>query len=115
LELSGGKNKKANPVEFARLLIIAFGRRYILGAQKQAGKDDALIFRTDGKEIDGILERPANETDSLEKAGEKNIPALHLEAKPAFRKPIDGSNTVTPDGLILGRALAQAIIKFSPK
>jgi hypothetical protein len=40
------------------------------------------------------------------------MPALHIEAKPAFCKPADLTNTVTPDGLMLGRALAQAIIAY---
>ena len=55
---------------------------------------------------------PANETSSLREAGKKGIPALHLEAKPQFRIPDNGSNSITPDGFILGRALAQAIIEF---
>lgn len=112
LELSAGVNELAKPIDFGRLLMPVLGQSYMLGAQKKAGGQDALIFKPDGTENDGILENPANETDSLEKAGEKKIPALHLEAKPAFRRPSDGSNTVTSDGLILGRGLAQALIKF---
>lgn len=112
LELSGGKNKKAKPVKFARLLVSELGHRYTLGAQKQAGKEDAVIFRTDGTKEKGTLERAANETDLLKEAEKKKTQALHLEAKPAFRKPVEGTNTVTPDGFVLGRALAQAIIKY---
>jgi hypothetical protein len=112
LELSAGNNHLSHAVRFGRALATALGSRYTLGVQKEACKKSALIFGTDGIEKEGILERPALQTASLVEAGERGMSALHLEAKPAFRKPVDGSNTVTPDGLVLGRAIAQAIIRY---
>lgn len=116
LELSAGRNDLSDTVlvPFGRALATAFGHRYLLGVQKEAGKKDALIFEVGGGEKEGEkLQLAALETDSLVEAKKRwNIPALHLEAKPAFRKPTDGSNTVTPDGLVLGRAIARVIIKY---
>ena len=112
LELSAGKNRLADTVRFGRALAAALASRYTLGVQEEACTNSALIFGTDGTERKGILERPALQTASLVEAGKRGIPALHLEAKPAFRKPADGSNVVTPDGLVLGRAIAQAIIHY---
>ena len=71
-----------------------------------------MIFGADGTEREGELELAARNTTSLVEAEKHGVPALHLEAKPAFRKPADGTNTVTPDGLVLGRAIAQAIILY---
>jgi len=114
LELSAGKSRLADTVRFGRALAAAVEYRYTLGVQKEACKKSALIFGTDGVEIENgeVLERPALQTTSLVEAENQGMPALHLEAKPAFRKPADGSNTVTPDGLVLGRAIAQAIIQY---
>jgi hypothetical protein len=111
LELSAGQNKLANTIGFGELLAQALEKRYTLGVQKQPRSETALIFHKDGTTSDGQLERPATKTISLTEVGEKGIAALHIEAKPQFRKPKDGNNAVTIDGLILGRALAQVIIK----
>jgi hypothetical protein len=112
LELSAGNNYLSRTVRFGQALAAALGSRYAVGVQEQACTKSALIFRTDGTEEKGVLERAALQTVSLVEAGKRGMPALHLEAKPAFRKPADGTNTVTPDGLILGRAIAQAIIQY---
>jgi len=112
LELSAGSNDLAKTLRFGQALASALGNRFTLGVQKEASKRKARIFQTDGTEEEGELELAATNTESLKAAQEKNITALHLEAKPAFRKPADGSNTVTPDGLMLGRAIAQAIIQY---
>ena len=111
LELSAGQNRLADTMCFGGLLATKLQQHYTLGVQKQCGTDNALIYQKDGKRSDGRLEMPAIETASLTKAQEKEIRALHLEAKPQFRKPKDGSNEVTADGLVLGRVLAQAIIE----
>ena len=111
LELSAGLNRLADPMRFGRMLARALGNLYRWGVQREPGQRNALIFDTDGTEKEGELELSARKTRSLIEAGERGIPALHLEAKPAFRKPIDGNNTVTLDGLILGQAIAQAIIR----
>ena len=112
LELSAGKNCLADTVRFGHALAAVLGYRYTLGVQKEVCKTSALIFGTDGVEPENgeVLECPALQTASLVEAEKRGMPALHLEAKPAFRKPADGSNTVTPDGLVIGRAIAQAII-----
>jgi hypothetical protein len=112
LELSAGANHLAEPLRFAHLLDLALGRRYTWGAQVAAGSNRALILRADGSEEEGRLELPALNTVSLLEAERRNLPALHLEAKPTFSKPADLTNTVTPDGLMLGRALAQAIVRY---
>ncbi len=85
-----------------------------MGVQKKAGGKDAIIYRKDGtRDPNGELQKPGNKTGSLIEARKRKLPSLHLEAKPRFRIPKDKSNTITPDGLILALALAQAIIKFS--
>ena len=112
LELSAGSNGLADTLRFGQALALALGNRFTLGVQKEAGGGKAWIFQTDGTEEEGELELAATRTRSLKAAQEKEIPALHLEAQPTFRKPADGSNTVTPNGLVLGRALALAIIQY---
>ena len=104
-------------VPFGQALATALGHRYSLAVQKKACKKDALVFDVGGAQGEGPeLELAALGTDSLLEAKKRwNIPALHLEAKPAFRKPADGTNIVTPDGLLLGRAIAQAIIEYLPE
>lgn len=113
LELSAGDNHLSDTLRFGRALAKALGHPYCLGVQKEAGRRDAVIFRMDGIEEEVRLELAGLGTRSLVEAEERGIPALHLEAKPAFRKPPNGDNTVTPDGLILGRAIAQAIIGYT--
>lgn len=114
-ELSAGKNALSNPEKFGRLLASELEWKYTLGVQEKPGEEKAFILEKDGTERKGKLENPAINTNSLDEAGKKKIPALHLEAKPAFRKPVDRSNTVTPDGAVLGQALAQTIIKYCAK
>ena len=114
LELSAGCNHLSHTLRFGRSLAEALGYQCSLGIQKEAGRKDALILQQDGFEQDGELELAARGTRSLMEATIQGIHALHLEAKPTFRKPTDQSDTVTPDGLILGRALAQAIIEYLP-
>jgi len=112
LELSAGQNTLSDTVRFGRALAVGLGHRYSLGIQRQAGTRHALILAVGGGEEYGQLQRGALKTPVLREAGRRGIHALHLEAKPAFRKPADGTNTVTPDGLLLGRAIAQAIIQY---
>jgi hypothetical protein len=70
-----------------------------------------LVFGKDGKNYDGVLENPATETLSLIEAQNRKIPALHIEAKPQFRIPAKGVESITPDGLVLGKGLAQAVMR----
>ena len=117
LELSAGCNDLSDSliIPFGRALATGLGYRYSLAVQKKACGTDALVFEVGGGETEGQkVELPARESFSLVEAKNRwNIPALHLEAKPAFRKPADGTNTVTPDGLLLGRATAWAIIEHT--
>lgn len=112
LELSAGSNDLAKPIEFGRVLFSSLERKYTLGVQKKPGADYAIIFKKNGTQTEGKLQLPGNETTSLIEARKRKIPAMHLEAKPAFRIPQDRSNSVSPDGLNLGRSLAQSIITF---
>ena len=112
LELSAGANPLAPTLRFGRLLAIALGYHYKFGVQHAAEKNEALVFETDGTESEGKLQLPAIKTTSLIAAGARGIPALHLEAKPRFRIPKGLTNTVSPDGLILGRAIAETLIQF---
>ena len=114
LELSAGPNDTTDTKKYGQFLASALNNLCDLGVQKEAGKDDAIIYRKDGtKDPKGTLQMPGTETGSLKEAKKRKLPSLHLEAKPRFRIPKDKSNTVTPDGLILGRALTQAIIRYS--
>ncbi len=108
LELSAGRNHLADPVSFGRVLSTALGDGVVLGIQKQAGQARALVLGPTG-ESEGRLRNPALKTDSLVEAGRRGVAALHLEATPRFRLPEDGSDTVTPDGLMLGRAIAETV------
>jgi len=111
LELSSGRNSLADTKGFGEALAWALQKRYLLGVQRKCGTDDALILGKDGKKIHGQLENPALLTKSLAKAGEMKIPALHIEAKPQFRRSPDRVNRVTDDGVVLGHALARVIIE----
>jgi hypothetical protein len=111
LELSSGRNSLADIKGFGEALALALQKRYTLGVQRKCGTDKAIILGKDGKKIDGRLENPALLTKSLARAEEMKIPALHVEAKPQFRRSQDKADKVTEDGAILGRALARAIIE----
>lgn len=112
LELSAGNNPLTQTVRIGRMLGSALGYRYKLGIQSAVGQKDALILQPDGTEIEGQLQLPATKTVSLSEAGQRGIPALHLEAKPFFRVPKGLTNTVSHHGLILGRAIADSIVQY---
>jgi hypothetical protein len=111
LELSAGSNKLANPVAFGQFLERALTARVVLGVQAQPEQSIAMILGP-AKEREGKLGNPAIKTDSLIEAETRGTPALHLEAAPAFRIPADGTDIVTPLGLVLGRAVAQAAVEY---
>jgi hypothetical protein len=112
LELSAGKNHLIDPVSVGRMLASELGYRYTLGVQRENGKSHALILGANGKEIEGLLELPASKTISLIEAGKKNIPALHLEAKPVFRKAPGRRNGLSQEGAFLGRAVARTLRRY---
>lgn len=112
LEISAGPNRRADAPGFAHELVQWLGRRYTWGVQRRPGEKAAWIFDACGEKREGELELSALQTLSLMEADRRGIPAVHIEAKPAFCKPAEGRNAVTPDGLLLGRALAHAIISY---
>jgi hypothetical protein len=114
LELSAGCNHLADAPGFGAALAAALDHAYVLGVQRRPGDAAAWIFRPGGvreagnREV-GVLALPATCTTSLMEAERRRVPALHLEAKPRFRRPDDDRDVVTPDGRRLGRALARVI------
>ena len=115
LELSAGSNTYADTRHFGELLFSALQQRYALAVQQRPGSREAVIYKPQGDPAKGSLEMPATKTASLKMADEKKIPALHLEAKPRFRKHRGGKSGITDDGAILGRALAAAIVDWRNK
>jgi hypothetical protein len=112
LELSAGSNHLVKTLRFGRALAYALGHRFALGVQKRAEKREAIILRTDGDCEKGSLELAAKHTASLIEAEKQEIPALHLEAKPVFRRAPDLSSRITPEGLLLGQAIARSVIQY---
>lgn len=110
LELSAGSNRITQTVLFGQDLASRLAYRYSLGIQTQPGCKKALIFARTRLALAGELQLPATKTVSLQAAGERGIAALHLEAKPTFRVRADAPNAVSPDGQVLGRAVAETII-----
>lgn len=113
IEVSAGSNKLANPKAFGELLAVALDRRYRIAVQEIPGKSSALIFGA-GAEVprSGQLRLPALETYSLRRAAELKVQAIHIEAKPRFRKSGYGSNRATQEGLELGLALGRTIAEY---
>lgn len=109
LELSAGSNRLGKSLEFGRLLAGALNYEYTLAAQVEAGSGKAKRIGKDIEE-DVDLKLPGLETTSLIYAGKLGIPALHLEAKPRFRIPENKSDSVTRDGFVLGKAIANVLI-----
>lgn len=112
LELSAGSNHLVRTLRFGRALASALGYRFEVGVQERAEKREAIILRPDGDCEKGSLELAAKYTASLIEAEKQEIPALHLEAKPVFRKAPDRSSRLTPEGQLLGRAIAHAVIQY---
>ncbi len=112
LELSAGPNDSTDTLKYGKRIASPLKGITDIGIQKQAGLSDALIINKDGSENpNGFLERPGIDTDSLEEARKRKIPSLHLEAKPRFRIPDNKKDEVSPDGCLLGYAIAQAIMQ----
>jgi hypothetical protein len=109
LELSAGRNPLSDPMIFGRALGEALGWRYALGLQAAPGQRQAQVFVPGGRSREGALELPALCTASLVAAGERGIPALHLEARPRFRRLAPGGAGLSADGLALGEAIAAVV------
>jgi len=86
--------------------------RYSLGVQQRPGERAALVFEG-GWVRPGILELPAHRTHSLVEAGRRGLPALHLEARPRFRRLAPGKLHLAEDGQRLGEAIALSILGFN--
>ena len=112
LELSAGRNVLAKPLVFGRALAAALDYRYTLGAQSAPDRRQGLIFDAGGAQSEGLLELPARRTSSLVEAGRRGLPALHLEARPRFRRAAPDGTGPGPEGLALGRAIAACILSY---
>jgi hypothetical protein len=108
LEISAGRNGRAEPLRFGRLLARELGPGYALAVQVEPGTRTAMILGTSGAGAPGTLRFPALRTRSLSEAAARGVAALHLEAKPRFRSRGDGSDALTPPGARLGRSLGAA-------
>lgn len=86
LELSAGRNRVADPLIFGKTLAYFLAEDGILAAQNRPGESEAHLFKS-RQETNGKLQNPALETLSLYEAGERGVPALHLEMKAMFRAP----------------------------
>lgn len=112
LELSAGKNLLSDPILFGKIFSTVTGYRFQLGVQREKEKRLALIFEVGGQMREGVLELPARRTHSLVEANRRNIPALHIEAKPIFRRAASQGNGATEEGLLLGEGIAATIIEY---
>ncbi|HEY5657047.1 MAG TPA: hypothetical protein VIY27_04590 [Myxococcota bacterium] len=112
LELTAGRNRRAQPLRFARHLIRALGTGHRLAVQARHGSSAAIVFEPDGREQRGKLRYPALRTRSLVEAEGRGLSALHLEADPRFRTREDGGQALPTDGAHLGRALADSIAAY---
>ncbi|MDX1520922.1 MAG: hypothetical protein R3264_04805 [Anaerolineae bacterium] len=113
LELSAGSNRVTRSLFWGQKLAARLENRYRLGVQVKAGRRDAVVFLPNGSIVPDKLDLPAIKTASLIEAGRRSIAGLYLETKPIFRVVDHMANAVTPDGLILGRAIAATIISRS--
>jgi hypothetical protein len=111
LELSAGRNERSNPIEFGRSLHCSLQHCYDLAVQEKPGEHAALVLLKGQGEKNGRLQNPGTGTTSLIEADNRGIPALHLEAKPKFRKTDGNKDIVSSDGLVLGQAIAQTILR----
>ncbi len=113
LEVSAGRNARAEPLRFGRLLSGALGAGLALAAQARPGERAARRFEG-GAPLDGEVELkfPALKTRSLAEADARGLAALHLEATPRFRTFGVQGMRLTDDGARLGRALAEAVVAY---
>jgi hypothetical protein len=109
LELSAGHNRCADPLAAGRCLARALGAGFHVAAQTHPGATQALLVDARGSESPTVLRFPALRTRSLLEAGERGIPALHLEAKLRFRSAGPRNGTPTKSGERLGFALADVL------
>lgn len=114
LELSAGRNSVADPSLFGKALSYFYTGSEILAYQMRPGGREAWVVAPHA-EASGRLQNPALYTTSLTYAGEAGVPALHLEMKITFRRPIkhhlDGRTAFTPPPQTwqLARAAASAV------
>jgi len=113
IEITAGSNRLTSPRAFAEFLVAALDRDYRIGVQETPAERGALIFGRGGMAPgSGELRFPALETYTLKRAAELRMQAIHIEAKPRFRKASDGSNRATTEGLKLGQAIGRAIVEY---
>ena len=108
LELSAGRNERAEPLRFGRLLARALGEGFDLAAQTAPGSREALLLDARGEAGVSVLRFPALRTESLVTAASRGVAALHLEAKPRFRSRGENGASLSDAGRKLGHSLAAA-------
>ena len=111
LEVSAGRNEHSRPLEFGRLLADFLGAGFHVAAQTRPGERAALVLDARPRSSPSVLRFPALRTGSLRFAAEQGIQALHVEAKPRFRRSTAGSG-LTRSGRRLGHSLARAIAAY---
>lgn len=111
LEVSAGRNGRSHPLEFGRLLAGALGAGFHVAAQTRPGERGALVLDAHPRSTPSVLRFPALRTRSLHAAGERGIHAIHVEAKPRFRRSAAGTG-LPRAGEHLGHSLARAIAAY---
>lgn len=86
LELSSGQNAKTDPLIFGKILAYFLNDESLLAVQDKPASIDAKVFKKH-QSTGGRLQNPALETLSMLHAGERGLPALHLEMKSVYRQP----------------------------
>ncbi len=111
LEVSSGTNSLGKPSVFGHILAKELNYQYSLIAQENAKSNEGMQIEI-SEDKPTKLKYAALSTKSLTEAGDRCIPAFHIEATPKFRIPENKSNNLTTDGLILGQAIGNALSKY---
>lgn len=109
LELSAGMNTIARPLEFGKRLAHDLAADWTFSVQTNPGGWEAITHENGSWKADR-LQTPALETLSLSHAGQLGFPALHLEMKSLFRRPVQRLHGMVfpPDpAWVLARAIAK--------
>ncbi len=127
VEVTGGKNRLSNRQQFMDALLKALRQKQeavaaepeieslLLAVQETPGSKQATVYPLAEREKQrpGCLVNPANKTESLIEAWRQGLQAIHIEAKPRFRKAQDeGGERTTPLGHWLGKAIGEAICEI---
>lgn len=123
VEVSGGRNRLSDRQQFTHALLEALRQKretldrklevelLWLAVQERPDCSESTVYgiAEAGMQRSGWLQNPANDTESLMEAHRKGLQAIHIEAKPRFRKADKGEERTTPLGRWLGEAIGEAI------